>query len=90
MGVMEGGSRAYMAAYNAMNGIPMTVNPILKEITVKEWGAGRHHLHRCRLVGQHGRAAQVLPRPAEAAAGAVKAGINQFLDRISRVRSTMR
>ena len=38
MGVMEGGSRAYMAAYNAMNGIPMTAQPILKDITVKEWG----------------------------------------------------
>ena len=38
MGVVEGGSRAYMAAYNAYNGIPCTVHPILKDITVKEWG----------------------------------------------------
>ena len=36
MGVIEGGARAYMAAYNAMNKIPMTVNPILREITMKK------------------------------------------------------
>ena len=38
MGVIEGGSRAYMASYNAHNGIPMTVSPILKDITMREWG----------------------------------------------------
>ena len=38
MGVFDGGSRAYMASYNAHNGIPMTVNPILKDITMREWG----------------------------------------------------
>lgn len=32
MGVMEGGSRAYMAAYTAHNGISMTASPILKGI----------------------------------------------------------
>ena len=82
MGVMEGGSRAYMAAYNAMNGIPMTANPILKDITVKEWGqdgiictdAGS----LANMVNRHKYYAD-LPH---AAAGAVQAGINQFLDRI--------
>ena len=38
MGVIEGGSRAYMAAYNAVNGVPMTINPILQNITREEWG----------------------------------------------------
>lgn len=36
MGVMEGGSRAFMASYNAVNGVPMTVNPLLKDLTVKK------------------------------------------------------
>jgi len=79
---MEGGSRAYMASYNAMNGIPMTANPILKDITVKEWGqdgiictdAGS----LWNMVNRHKYYAD-LPH---AAAGAVQAGINQFLDRI--------
>jgi len=37
-GIVEGGSRAYMAAYNKYNGIPCTVHPVLKEVTVEEWG----------------------------------------------------
>src|SRR5262245_30972912 len=38
MGIVEGGSRAYMASYNSMNGIPMTVNPVMENVTRKEWG----------------------------------------------------
>jgi beta-glucosidase len=34
MGVIEGGSRAYMASYNKVNGIPQTVNPMLIDVTV--------------------------------------------------------
>jgi beta-glucosidase len=81
MGVLEGGSRAFMAAYNAWNHIPMTVNPILKGITMKEWGvdgivctdAGSLR----NLINLHKYYAKL----SEGAAGAVKAGINQFLDR---------
>jgi len=32
MGIVEGGSRAFMAACNAHNGVPMTVNTILNEL----------------------------------------------------------
>lgn len=81
MGVIEGGSRAYMAAYNAHNGVPMTVNPILKDITMREWGldgiictdAGA----LTNLVTKH----RYYPDMEEASAGAIHAGINQFLDR---------
>jgi beta-glucosidase len=81
MGIVEGGARAYMAAYNAHNGVPMTVNPILNDITVKEWGqngiictdAGGMKL----LVTGHKYSADL----EHAAAASVKAGINQFLDR---------
>ena len=38
MGVLDGGSESYMASYNAWNGVPMTANPILKEITMRDWG----------------------------------------------------
>ena len=92
VGVSEGGSRAYMAAYNAMNGIPMTAHPILKDITVKEWGvdgiictdAGSlrnmvdpklHHYYKTN---------------AEGAAGSIKAGINQFLERPDLYRNATR
>jgi beta-glucosidase len=81
MGVVEGGSRAYMASYNAYNGIPCTVHPILKDITIKEWGqdgiictdAGAYN----NLVTQH----RYYLEMDMAAAACIKAGINQFLDR---------
>jgi beta-glucosidase len=82
MGILEGGSRAYMAAYNAMNHIPMTVHPILREITMKEWG-----LDGIICTDSGSLRNMVNPRLhnyykdlAEGAAGAVKAGINQFLE----------
>jgi beta-glucosidase len=81
MGVMEGGSRAYMTAYNAYNGIPMAAQPVLRDITMREWGldgiictdAGA----LTNMVTQH----KYFPEINQATAGAIHAGINQFLDR---------
>ena len=80
MGVIEGGSRAYMAAYNAVNKVPMTINPVLQKITREQWGqdgiictdAGAMRL----LVTGH----KYYPDFETAAAESVKAGIGQFLD----------
>ena len=38
MAFTDGGASSYMASYNAWNGVPMTVNPILKSIVAGEWG----------------------------------------------------
>jgi beta-glucosidase len=80
MGVMEGGSRAYMTAYNAYNGIPMAAQPILRDLTMHEWGfdgiictdAGA----LTNMVTEH----NYFPEINQATAGALHAGINQFLD----------
>ncbi len=80
MGIVDGGARAYMAAYNAWNGTPMTVQPVLKSMTMKEWGldgivctdAGA----LTNMVTQH----KIYKSLDEAAAAAIHAGINQFLD----------
>ena len=79
-GITGGGSRAYMASYNAYNGIPMAVNPVLKEITVKKW-------EQNGIICTDGGAFQMLvnshhyyPDLYTAAAGCIHAGINQFLD----------
>jgi beta-glucosidase len=80
MGVTEGGSRAYMASYNAVNGVPMTINPVLQKITREQWGqdgiictdAGAMK----NLVTSH----KYYPDFETAAAESVKAGIGQFLD----------
>jgi beta-glucosidase len=79
-GVTEGGSRAYMAAYNAYNHIPMTVHPVMKAVTVNEWGQNG-------IICTDGGAFRMLvsahrhyPDLCKAAAACIKAGINQFLD----------
>lgn len=79
-GVVDGDARAYMTAYNAYNGIPMIVHPILKDITVNEWGqdgiictdGGAYRL----LVTDH----KYFPDRNIAAANCIRAGISQFLD----------
>ncbi|MNQ65556.1 Periplasmic beta-glucosidase precursor [compost metagenome] len=80
MGVIEGGSRAYMAAYNKVNGIPAMVHPMLKDITQKEWGQNG-------IICTDGGAFKLLLSDHKyyadqylGAAATVKAGINQFLD----------
>jgi beta-glucosidase len=81
MGVLDGGSESYMASYNAWNGVPMTANPILKELTMRDWGlngiictdAGA----LTNMVTKHKYFADI----DLASAGAIHAGINQFLDR---------
>lgn len=80
MGIEEGGSRAYMAAYNKINGIPAMVHPMLKEITQKEWGQNG-------IICTDGGAFKLLLSDHKfykdqylGAAATVKAGVNQFLD----------
>jgi len=80
MGI-EAGSRAFMAAYNKYNGIPMMVNPVLKDITVKEWGQNGIICSDGGALGLLWKEHKYYPDSAWAAAAAVKAGINQFLDK---------
>ncbi|MCX2838485.1 glycoside hydrolase family 3 C-terminal domain-containing protein [Salinimicrobium sp. MT39] len=79
-GILEGGSRAYMAAYNKVNGIPATVHPMLKKITIEEWGQNG-------IICTDGGAFKLLLSDHKyyedkylGAAAVIKAGINQFLD----------
>lgn len=80
-GIVEGGSRAYMAAYNKYNGIPCTVHPVLKRVTVAEWGQDGIICTDgggfSRLVSDH----KYFPDLTVAASACIKAGINMFLDR---------
>jgi beta-glucosidase len=83
MGIIDGGSRAFMASYNAVNGTPMEVNSILKNVAVGEWGNDGIMCTdggaMTNLITEHKR----YPTLAQAAAESVKAGINQFLDKYS-------
>jgi beta-glucosidase len=79
-GVTEGGSQAFMAAYNKYNGIPCTVNPVLRNVTMKEWGL------RGIISTDGGAFKQLVTTHAYysslsvAAAECIKAGITMFLD----------
>jgi beta-glucosidase len=79
-GITEGGSRAFMASYNAYNGIPMTINPLLKKVTVEEWGNDGIICTDGGAMSLLFSAHKAFPTLAETAAACVKAGIGQFLD----------
>ena len=81
MGIEQGGSNAFMTAYNAWNHIPMAAQPVLQDVVEKQWGfngivctdAGA----LTNMVTEH----HYYPDLEHAAAGAIHAGINQFLDK---------
>jgi len=80
MGVVEGGSRAYMAAYNAVNGVPMTINPVLQKITREQWGQDGIICTDAGAMRNLATSHKYYPDFETAAAESVKAGIGQFLD----------
>jgi beta-glucosidase len=80
MGVVEGGSRAYMAAYNLMNGVPMTVHPVMESVTRKEWGQDGIICTDAGAMTNLVKSNKYSPDLEHAAAATVKAGIGQFLD----------
>jgi beta-glucosidase len=79
MGFVDGGARGVMASYNAWNGTPMAVNPILKSIVEDKWGVD--------VLSSDGSAVKLLwtdhkrfPDQKSAVIACIHAGINQFLD----------
>ncbi len=79
-GVVDGGSQCFMAAYNKYNGIPCTVHPVLRNVTMNDWGL------RGIICTDGGAFSQLLTTHAYytsldiAAAECIKAGITVFLD----------
>jgi beta-glucosidase len=79
MAFQEAGARALMASYNAWNGTPMAINPILKSVVIDQWHAD--------VVSSDGGAVtdlvtqrHLFPTQQQAVVACLKAGINQFLD----------
>jgi beta-glucosidase len=80
MGFEQGGSRAVMASYNAWNGTPMTINPVLKSVMIAEWGNDGLICTDGGALGLLITAHKAFPDKEYGSAAAVKAGINHFLD----------
>ena len=79
MTFQDAGASAVTASYNAWNGVPMAVNPVLRKIVIGQWRVG--------VVSSDGGAIKTLvkdhktsPDQQAAAVAALKAGINQYLD----------
>jgi len=80
MGFEQGGSRAVMAAYNSWNGTPMLINPVLKDVMIREWGNDGLICSDGGALGLLITAHKSFPDKEHGVAAAVKAGINNFLD----------
>lgn len=79
MAFQDAGASGVMASYNAWNGVPMAVNPVLRRVVIDQWHVG--------VVSSDGGAIKALvkdhkafPDQQAAAVAALKAGINQYLD----------
>ena len=79
MAFQEAGAKAVMASYNAWNGTPMGINPVIRKVVIGKWGVD--------VVSSDGSAVSNLvkwyrrfPTQKEAVVAVLKAGINQYLD----------
>ena len=81
MGIEQGHSNAFMTSYNAWNGIPMTASPILHSIVEKDWGFNGIICTDAGALTNMVTLHKYYPDMNHAAAGAIHAGINQFLDK---------
>ncbi len=90
MAIEQGHVSGFMTAYNAWNGIPMAVQPVLKQVVIKEWGFDGIICSDggaiTNLVTQH-HYYKTLP---EAVAGAVHAGVNEFIDNYAKTTQATR
>ena len=80
MGFVEGGARSYMTSYNAWNKAPMTSNPVIRNITMKEWGVDGVICTDAGAFGFQVSKHKFYPDRTVAAAATIKAGISLFLD----------
>lgn len=80
MAIEQGRANAMMASYNAVNGIPMTANQLLKTMVMKQWGFnGLLDTDRGALTNMVTRH-KYYPDMEHSVAGAIHAGVNQFLN----------
>ena len=79
-GITEGGSRAFMAAYNKWNGIPMAVHPVYENVVRPDWQMDGIICTDGGAMGMLYTAHHYVDSLPAAAAEVVKAGLGQFLD----------
>jgi beta-glucosidase len=80
MAIEQGHANAFMASYNAWNGTPMMLNPVLRDVTQKQWGEDGIICTDGGALTNLVKEYHLFPDMTQAAAAAIHAGINQFLD----------
>jgi len=80
MGFTQGGARSYMAAYNAWNGVPMHVNPVLKNVVGDEWGANWIITSDAGGISTIVNGHKYMDKAEEAFAASLKLGMNNYLE----------
>jgi beta-glucosidase len=80
MGILEGHAQSFMASYNAVNKIPDTVSPFLRDIVEKEWKFDGMVTTDAGSLPNLYRQFHYYPDATAAVAGCIKAGITVFLD----------
>jgi beta-glucosidase len=81
MGIQQGNAQSFMASYNAVNKIPDTVSPFIRDIVEKEWKFDGMVCTDAGSLFNLTRQFHYYPDNVAAVAGCVKAGITVFLDR---------
>lgn len=79
-GIELGGANALMTAYNAYNGIPCTISPVLRKVLQKEWGFNGMIITDGGAFQQLKNTHKVFERLEDAAQACIKAGTTRFLD----------
>ena len=77
---MEGNAQSFMASYNAVNKIPDTVSPFIRDIVEKEWKFDGMVCTDAGSLPNLTRQFHYYPDATAAVVGSVKAGITVFLD----------
>jgi beta-glucosidase len=80
VGIMQGNAQSFMASYNAVNRIPDTVSPFIRDIVEKEWKFDGMVSTDAGSLPNLTRQFHFYPDPTAAVVGAVKAGVTVFLD----------
>jgi beta-glucosidase len=84
MAIEDGHANAMMTSYNAWNKVPMGANPVLRDVVMKQWGFDGIICTDAGALGNMVKAHHTYATMPEAAAAAIHAGINQFLENATK------
>jgi beta-glucosidase len=90
MAFVNGGAKNFMTASNALNHVPMTVSPLLKDLAVKEWGTDGIICTDAGSLGNMVTQYKAFPNLKASAAAAIKGGVNMPLTTFEKYKTSIR